>query len=332
MEGLTPREKEVLMGRFGLDKSGKPQTLAALGLKYGVTRERVRQIEAGALKIARKNVQNSKEVFNMLEKARKALKDAGGVQKKDNFIELLKTNENAISEQHLAILIEATKSFVAYPEDRVFFDFYYLDKAHLKKAQLLLKQWREALNSKKNRVLSGHYQELLAEFISKKKIDGKEMENVLSISKELGINPYGDMGLTHWPEIRPKTIRDRVYLVLKKRGEPLHFRTIAQAINEIKFDAKSASAPTVHNELIKDGRFVLVGRGMYGLSEHGYVSGTAKEVIHRILRKNGPLTARQVIFAVQKERFFKTNTVLVNLQNKNFFKRLEDGTYHVRES
>lgn len=150
--------------------------------------------------------------------------------------------------------------------------------------------------------------------------------------KKIGKNPYGDVGLSEWTEIQPKTVRDRIYLALKKKGEPLHFRTIAQLINQYSTKAKPASAPTVHNELIKDTRFVLVGRGMYALSEDGYEPGTAREVIHRILKKNGPLRPKEVMLAVQKERFFKPNTVLVNLQNKSFFKRMPDGTYRIRES
>jgi predicted Zn-ribbon and HTH transcriptional regulator len=140
------------------------------------------------------------------------------------------------------------------------------------------------------------------------------------------------MGLAEWAEIQPKTVRDRIYLALKKRGEPLHFRTIAQLINQPGVKVRPASAPTVHNELIKDGRFVLVGRGIYALAEHGYEPGTAKEVIQRVLKRQGPLRPRDVMLAVQKERLFKPNTILVNLQNKNHFRRQEDGTYKVRES
>ena len=111
----------------------------------------------------------------------------------------------------------------------------------------------------------------------------------------------------------------------------MHFRNIAKAINEMFKTRSQASAPTVHNELIKDDRFVLVGRGIYALREHGYEPGTAKEVIVRILKRQGALRPKDVILAVQKERFFKPNTVLVNLQNRNHFTRKKDGTYVVRE-
>jgi len=49
MAGLKPRECEVLHLRFGLDDSGSGATLEDIGSRFGVTRERVRQVEAKAL-------------------------------------------------------------------------------------------------------------------------------------------------------------------------------------------------------------------------------------------------------------------------------------------
>ena len=118
-----------------------------------------------------------------------------------------------------------------------------------------------------------------------------------------------------------------IYLVLKKVVQPLHFRELTQKINDLKFDQKKAFPQTVHNELIRDERFILVGRGIYGLREQGYEPGTAREVLVRILKKHGPLNTQKIIQLVQQERFLRENTILLNLQNKRYFQRLPDNRY-----
>ena len=49
LESLTEREREVVMLRFGL-KDGRARTLEEVGKEFNVTRERIRQIEAKALR------------------------------------------------------------------------------------------------------------------------------------------------------------------------------------------------------------------------------------------------------------------------------------------
>ncbi len=331
-DGLSGREREIVTGRFGLEKFDEAQTLAALGAKYGVTRERVRQIEASALTDLRKKIAEHESAQDVINRCRKFLKDSGGVQKAEVMLAYVNTFAEGMTQNHLNLLLEASKAFFYHPENKNFRSFFYLDRDSLKTATSFINQWTSQVKGRKDEVLGGAYSEHLASFIKKSGFPSEHAETYLNISTKIGKNPYGDVGLSEWAEIQPKTVRDRIYLTLKKEGAPLHFRTIATMINKIGFNSRTASAPTVHNELIKDGRFVLVGRGTYALAEKGYEPGTAREVIHRILRKHGALRPKEVMFAVQKERFFKPNTILVNLQNKSFFKRLPDGTYKVREA
>ena len=331
-EGLSPRQKEVITGRFGLEKFKEPQTLAALGSKYGVTRERVRQIEASALTDLRAKIGKDQASQDLVQRIRKFLGASGGVAPQEALLAHTNTFSDGMTENHLNLFLEASRSFYRHPENKNFRPFYYLDKDSLKAANAFLTQWASQLKNRKEEILKGGYAAELASFVKKSGAANDHAETYLAISKRIGANAYGDQGLTEWPEIQPRTVRDRIYLALKKKNEPLHFRSIATIINQFNAKARPASAPTVHNELIKDSRFVLVGRGMYGLAEHGYEPGTAREVIHRVLKRNGALKPRDVMLAVQKERFFKPNTILVNLQNKNFFRRQPDGTYKVREA
>jgi RNA polymerase sigma factor (sigma-70 family) len=58
LDDLPPKEREILLDRFGLGASGEaPMTLEAIGQRMGVTRERVRQIEAAALLKLRRRLQ-----------------------------------------------------------------------------------------------------------------------------------------------------------------------------------------------------------------------------------------------------------------------------------
>jgi DNA-directed RNA polymerase delta subunit len=119
---------------------------------------------------------------------------------------------------------------------------------------------------------------------------------------------------------------------LKKEEKPLHFEDIAKKIGRMGIDSKPAHVQTVHNELIKDDRFVLVGRGIYALSEHGYEGGTVKQVIAKILNNEGPLRPEEVVKLVNQKKILKKNTILLNLQNKKNFKKLDDGRYHIKEA
>lgn len=328
---LSPRQKEVITGRFGLDNQ-EELTLAAIGSKYGLTRERIRQIENAGLNVIKKEISTNPDCQAILARGKKYLQNSGGVATETALLADLNALADGLNRNHLNLLLEATNEFSFYGEDKDFWSFYYLDKEKLASVNKFLNQLAKQLKAKKEVVLAGNFNKIFAEFTNSQNIKDPVAKSYLSISKKIHQNPWNDIGLAEWPEIKPQNIRDRIYLILKKTGEPLHFETITQKINEIKFDSKKALGPTVHNELIKDSRFVLVGRGIYGLTENGYKPGTVQEVIRRILKDNGPLKAKDIALAIQKERIVKPNTILVNLQNRKHFERLENGAYRVREA
>jgi hypothetical protein len=131
------------------------------------------------------------------------------------------------------------------------------------------------------------------------------------------------------PNVKTKGMRDYAFLVIRKHGSPIHFKEVAQQITQVF--KKKAHIATTHNELIKDSRFVLVGRGLYALKEWGYIAGVVKDVIRNILEKNGPLTKEEIIQKVLKERYVKDNTIMVNLQNQKYFRKDKENKYHIVE-
>lgn len=329
---LKPRQREVLEARFGLAKEGEGETLAAVGNRLKVTRERVRQIEAAGISLAKASILKDQETTAFLEKVKKYIANRGGMAKKAEVLQYAATLAKAVKENQLDFLAEVSGAFKLYREDMDFGPFYYGTDKDLKEAKAFVESWVNFLKSHKEKIFGGSYQAQLASFVKTKSAESAIAENYLGVAKHIHQNPYGDVGLRDWPEIRPMTVRDKIYLVLKKHGKPLHFEDIARHINKVGFDDQQALAPTVHNELIKDERFVLVGRGLYGLSELGYEPGTAREVIAKVLKSEGPLTPAQLLAQINKQRFFKPNTIIINLQNRSFFERTPDGKYRVRES
>ncbi len=332
LANLTPRQREIIEARFGLGKNKKVETLASIGNKMDITRERVRQIEKSALVEIKQFILKNTDATEIVNRFGKYVKNCGGVIRKNALLTYGKEFIDGIDENQIALLVEASGSLFSYEDDKEFKPFYYADKASLQTAKDLVREWTLFLKNKKQDALGGLYKKHLEDFIRTKGITKIAADHILSITKKIHSNPFGDVGLSEWPEINPRTTRDRIYLILKKKEKPLHFEEITKAINETKLSAQLALAPTVHNELIKDARFVLVGRGMYGLKEHGYEPGVAREVIHRILKQNGPLSPEEIVAKVNEQRFFKPNTVIINLQNKSFFERLPDGSYKVREA
>jgi hypothetical protein len=173
--------------------------------------------------------------------------------------------------------------------------------------------------------------EMLARFLDNLKDVSEKYKNEeiakrwLSISKVIDKNPLGEWGKAASPNVKTRGIKDFSFLVMRRHGSPMHFKEVAKAI----FDTfgKKTHIATCHNELIKDSRFVLVGRGLYALKEWGYTPGVVKDVIREILKKEGPMSKEQIVDRVMKERYLKKNTILVNLQNSKYFKKNKNNLY-----
>jgi hypothetical protein len=157
----------------------------------------------------------------------------------------------------------------------------------------------------------------------------KILESYLRASRKIKQDIFDNWGLISWGIVRPKKINDKIYLTLKKSARPMHFTEIAEEINKNHFDGKIAYAPTVHNELILDGKYVLVGRGIYALSEWGYKPGNVADVIEEILLADGLLTKDQIIEKVLEKRNVKKSTVYLSLMNHAKIKKNDKGKYYL---
>ena len=332
---LSDRNRDVILRRFGL-KNGRPETLESIGQGYGITRERVRQIEEYAIKNLRASgLEQAAVLVNpYFDFAAGLLNQQGGfIPEQDLFKKFSgQISENKIENLSLSFLLSLRSNFHKHPENDSTLAFWYLNNYSSGLANELVSETVFLLDSHKKLLnQNGLYE--LHQVESKKPVSLDVFLSALSLSKRIDKNVFGEYGLSDWPEIKPRGVKDRAYLVLKKEQKPKHFREIASLINTASFSNKKANVQTVHNELIKDSRFVLVGRGIYGLSEWGYKAGTVKDVLVSILKESRKALAKQELVAkVLSSRYVKENTILLNLQDSKVFRKKDDGTYSLREA
>ncbi len=325
---LNPRVREVIEKRFGL-RSASCQTLESIGQSFGITRERVRQIEALGLKqLSNKNVLES--MTPIFEDVEKHLIAFGGVRRVDFFLKELselfflkeKKDENLIN----FILVLGKKKFSRFKETPKWRAAWALNDGVYNNAVNLVDSLRKKL-IEQNLPIPKEMVFKTASFLNSE-IDSKALFSYIELCRDISQNPFGEWGIANSPEISPKGVKDKAYLIFKKEKKLLHFGQVAELINQVAFDGRKAHPQTVHNELIKDPRFVLVGRGTYALADWGYEPGTVRDVlVSELKNKSNGLTKEEIIKIVQTKRLVKENTILLNLQNKKVFKKIDNERF-----
>lgn len=332
---LSERNKDIVLRRFGL-KAGERETLESIGQSYGVTRERVRQIEDYALKNLRSEVNGpiSAQTKPYFDFASETLNEHGGFLSEKSFFEKFSgDSKDSLTNLSFVFLLSLTPGFKKSYENEDFYNFWHLSNTGDDSAAKLVDSLVSSLDEKKQLLNKDELYNVYKSKSKNKPVSLSAFLTSISASKKIDCNIFGQYGLSSWSEVKPRGVRDRAFLVLKRESKPKHFREITSLINTAQFSAKKANIQTVHNELIKDKRFVLVGRGIYGLSEWGYKSGTVKEVLMDILKQSRkPLSRNDLVAKVLSSRYVKENTVVLNLQDSKVFVRKDDGTYSLREA
>ncbi len=324
---LPERSYDVVSRRFGLENTPVRVTLEAIGRDYGITRERVRQIENNALRNIRKS-----DIFFAEQQIFDQLKDIvdslGGIVSEDELLSHLA--EDDFTKNHIHFLLVLGDYFNKEKENPHFKTRWYIDGSLASSVHQALGQLHEKIGendlypeSEIVNILLNYVDEIVDQKYKNEEI----AKRWLSLSKAIGKNHFNEWGLSSSSNISAKGIRDYAYLSIRQHGSPMHFTEVAKAI-EGNFGKKAHTA-TCHNELIKDERFVLVGRGLYALKEWGYTAGVVRDVIQAILESEGPLTKEEIVEKVLRERYIKENTVVVNLQDPRYFKKDAKGRYIV---
>jgi DNA-directed RNA polymerase delta subunit len=322
------REREIITRRFGL--YDRRETLEQIGELLGITRERVRQLEKAILirlKIAAE--EGKTEVVSNLEKTFvRTLSEMGRVARVQDLADTLYGKAtNAQERAHVAFLATLSPGLTVVDENDNYFHAIgiaeYGDekkvRAEVDEIVKTIKEHGEPMS------LDQLHDKLSYEHPT-------HVSALASISKQLA-HLKDSWGLTKWPTVNPKNIRDKIYVILAENKKPLHFSDIAKAIKDSSFKRKDVTTQAIHNELIKDKRFVLIGRGIYALDNWGYSKGTVSDIIAKVLKDSKePLHRDEIVKRVLKSRQVKETTILLNLQSKPQFKRVAKATYTLEQS
>jgi len=315
------REREIISRRYGL--FDRRETLEQIGELLGITRERVRQLEKSVMtklkSMADKDLPHAIEI----EAAFSAeLSKTGNLSKISDLTAKLTPKNTKIDQSRVAFLARLTPSVTFIGENDHFHNAAALSSAYSEKG----------VRDKVSGVVEAIKK--IGKPVSIEEVAGAlgnpealEITALASVSKNLA-TLNGRWGLMKWPMVNPKNIRDKIYVILYENGKQMHFNEIAEAISESDFKRKDVTTQAIHNELIKDKRFILVGRGIYALKEWGFKQGTVADVITEVLKDaDEPLHRDEIVKRVLKKRFVKETTILLNLQGKDQFKRTAKATY-----
>jgi len=319
---LPKRSQEIIQKRFSIFEE-KPWTLEKIGQQYNITRERVRQIIVDALKKISKK-RDSEKFQKAEEKMLFTIFENNGIISEKKVLDKLSQGNPSIANA-VAFVMMLSDKVIPHEEKGIIKRSWLASREVVDKVKCLSKAATEILK-KESKPLTG--QEILKKIREKKsEFSEKEARNFLEVLETVNQNAFGKWGIFDWQEINPKGTRERIYLVLKEKNKPLHFTEIAMHIDQFGLGKKKAHPQTVHNELIKDERFVLIGRGIYALREWGYQEGTVKDVLKNILKESQKALSREEILEkVLQVRKVKKSTVMINLNNPVYF--IKENNYY----
>jgi len=332
LEDLPERYRFVVIKKYGLEGE-TPLTLQAIGKDLGgVSRERVRQIKIKALEKIKKKL---KLIEPISKWAKESLNFWGGLRKEEKFLKeatlvFLKDQPTKLFLNQFKFILELDEEIKRKKETPFHFSYFYLpekEKLFFEVIEFFKKKLKEANHP----FTLKEYEALLKKAKAKFSLTEGIISSFLSTSKEFDFNFLGEFGLKSWNEISPKKISEKIYLIFRKFKRPLHFQEASSYLQK-EYPFQSFKPTTVHNELIKNPQFVLVGRGIYALKEWGYQGGRLSEVLERIFkRERKALSFEEIKEKVKKELIVKDSTILLNLSSNPFFEKTKDGRWRYRK-
>lgn len=328
----NPRQSMILRLRYGLD-DGIPRTLEEVGQRFGITRERVRQIEGKAL---RRICHPTKRhiLDDIVRPFQFVLQQAGGILK-----------ENQISEKisEVTVLgeinpIGATRFVLGVTSglEEIRDGIWALKECPLEFFPMVTSAAALRLENNHSRM---RYNKLVSEvrkMLESSNDEARREVDTLFIEACLQADPQFEISDDGWC-ILAKWQRSYIYEmveVLRDKGTPLHFREIASGVKALLNGNQEVAEHNIHAVLQRRrDLFVLVGQGTYGLVEWGIQRPTYYvEIISAILEAEGePLPADEIIRRVEELRPCKKTSIMMSLTLNDRFAEFGPGIYGLRK-
>ncbi len=342
---LSEKSEKILIARFGLDGQ-KPKTLEAIGKEFGITRERVRQIEVASFQKLKKS-EKSESVLKIFKKAVAVIENQGyflgvkGFEKK-----FFRGKVTLLQENRLKIILNSCQDFSYVKTTSKMNGFWYLQKEEVN-PKIINNLHKCLLDYFKNigepvgltKIVrdfekADFCREEEYNFLFNKGLTKNIIKTILQNSKLIEANILDEWGLASWKLIKANGLKERSYLIFKKYQKPLHFRELTELINKHFTSQRVALPETVCNVVIYFDDFVAVESGIYAPSEWKIFDEELKNEIVLFLEnknkkagKNIFVDRDEIIKYIREKRGddIKTFVIQANLFDKNLFSRRGKG-------
>ena len=340
LTSLSEKEQNVIKRRVGI--SWKRETLQNIGNSFSpyITRERVRQIEDTWIKkigrIVKATLLSSIQI-----KAKEFLNLHWGIISREKLIAAMIKEldlEKDVNAGILEVVIQSDYEVKKSKQKLGCKIYFYLPSISKTSIEAVHKEALKILKRKKDVMEQTALYEAVINNLktsgfantNKEVLDITFVDSVLELFEDIVKWEETLIGLTKWKILNPKTLKDKAIYVMKKEKTTMHFVDISNHITQSLGEAVKIN--TIHNELIRNSEFVLIGRWIYALKEYGFNPGTVLDVIEEILKKSWePMNTEDIIKEVLKTRNVKQTTIYMNLQNKNVIERVWRNFYTLKQ-
>lgn len=341
--GLDKREADILQRRYGL-LNRQPESLQAIADDYSLTRERVRQVQNRSLSLILPKLQRHPDVEALTRVATNYLGKLK-VKRLQTLLSQLRDHYRLDDEPELNVigfLLRYSPKLSHAEEDEHFHHFVGAQERLVKLARHVLKRIHQRFVDNHHKVWS---EDKVAELVQREierhlkvKPSQNELFDFLKIIKAVAKNPFNQFGLRSNEFISPPSLREKIRLVLKVKGRPLHFRDIYHQLKEFQTLKdeflshhwhKDYNQESIHNQLIFDPEIVLAGRGIYALKEWGYFDGDTLLLMRQLVKTAKRIHKEQLWEAVQKQKLISRTTFEIYLRRKEVFE-LDDPYVQLR--